>query len=160
MPSSTLGAFRVAGYSPLEGTQPAVAAAWGSGLSLPGHLPPLLEVQAGSLLMLTPQKEVCGGGAACGRMLLARFLGNPALSEKGLSAAPGSLKAHPRRPIAGPVAGPDCCLFPGAPASVPVWDRPHRYRGRATRHRQWHRVGVGGEESLEQCPSTSQTLRL
>lgn len=132
MPSSTLGAFRVPRSSPLEGNQPAVVAAWGSGLSLPGHLPRLLEVQAGSSLMLTPQKEVCGGGAACGRMHLARFLGNPALSEKGLSAVPGSLKAHPRRPIAGPVAGPDCCLLPGVPVSVPVWDRPHRYRGRAT----------------------------
>lgn len=50
------------------------------------------------------QKEVCGGGESCGRMHLARFLGNPARErEEGPLAAPGTLRAQEGAPAAGPV---------------------------------------------------------
>lgn len=38
--------------------------------------------------------EVCGGGDSCGRMHLARFLGNPAAREEGLLAALGTFRAQ------------------------------------------------------------------
>ena len=52
-------------------------------------------------------------------MHLARFLGNPAESEKGLFGCSWDSQGTGGGPITGPVAGLECCQLTGVPAPLP-----------------------------------------